>query len=660
MTASRVQAARLMPASMTADRGLVGVVTLLCTLVIVIATAASAWLRISAADMVERTFEGALWPARQLHVTYTGVVDPRVPPDAAATVERSVPPSLRALLDAPRHTVSTTSAVPRVLPSVRTTGDSAYLSVVGFEDTRPLLDIVDGRFPRRGTTIELLPPEVAASYDGPRRAPIVEVALERSSAEALDMRPGTYLDLIALGYSGDGAQRPSLLRVSGIYEPAAPYPSPLDDVDNARAPSISTLPEANLVRAAAVAADDRTVLGSFWAAPPEVRWTFDPEVTPSVEEAESVIEAARRLAVQPWPPVLESQASTAVTSIGDLAATFVDERDTSDTLSALVLATLASAGASVLLGAASVLGTRRREVTDVLRARGASTTRLALTRAGEAVLMVVPGLCVAGLLVVWSPVTRGDLVPAAFVAAACVVLLAVVQVAPPRELSGRWGLALRDASQIVVVVLAVLVVAVMLGRDRVHATDPLVLMLPAVVSVAAGVVAVRAAQWLMTPLRRVAAAGSEQVAPVVGVSGAAAAAPRVMLPVVAVVLAGAGALLAQAVDDTLHRGAGLAGWQSVGADVAVSGSLLDEPLARRIEQLPGVASVAALRTAVGSVDTRVGARQVTVVAVDAGALEEVVRDSPRPLDVPLSDDSGGLTALVSEDLDLADAETTLT
>jgi putative ABC transport system permease protein len=349
-----------------------------------------------------------------------------------------------------------------------------------------------------------------------------------------------------------------------------------------------------------------------------------------------------------------------VTSIGDLAATFDKEHDTSNTLSALVLATLGSAGASVLLGAASVLAMRRRDVTNVLRARGASTARLALIRAGEAVLMVVPGLLVAALLVGSSPVTRGDLLPAAAVAAACVLLLATVQVAPPREQSGRWGLALRDASQIVVIVLAVIVVAVMLGRDRARATDPLVLLLPAVVSVAAGVVAVRAAQWLMTPLRRVAAASSEQVAPVVGVSGAAAAAPRVMLPVIAVVLAGAGALLAQGVDDTLDRGADLAGWQSVGADVAISGALLDDPLARRIEELPGVSSVAAVRTVVGSLDTRVGPRQVTVVAVDAEALEKVVQDSAQPLDVPSSDGDGPLGALVSGDLDLAGGETTLT
>jgi hypothetical protein len=63
---------------------------------------------------------------------------------------------------------------------------------------------------------------------------------------------------------------------------------------------------------------------------------------------------------------------------------------------------------------------------------------------------------------------------------------------------------------------------------------------------------------------------------------------------------------------------------------------------------------------VGSLDTRVGSRRVTVVAVDGVALEKVVQDSPRPLDVPSADDGDRLVALVSGDLALADAETTLT
>lgn len=70
--------------------------------------------------------------------------------------------------------------------------------------------------------------------------------------------------------------------------------------------------------------------------------------------------------------------------------------------------------------------------------------------------------------------------------------------------------------------------------------------------------------------------------------------------------------------------------------------------------------MAAVRTVVGALDTRVGDRQVTVVAVDAEALEAVVQDSPQPLDLPRSDDGDGLATLVSGDLDLADGEPTLT
>ncbi|MGE5720330.1 MAG: hypothetical protein ACM3XQ_10680, partial [Nocardioidaceae bacterium] len=330
MTTRRPPGARLLPRPTVAERGVVALVALLCAFIIVGASGASGWLRVTADDMAAQVFGEARHPARQLQVFYSEVSDPTVPPDAGAAVEDSLAPALDAVLKPPRHTVVTMEAVPRPMPA-RPATDPGFLTVAGFPDVEDLADIVEGSFPRRGSHKELLPADVAAAFDGPRRVWVVEVALEQSASKKMNLPVGTYLDLVTRGYRnmpGDIV----VLRVSGTYKAAAPYPSALDDVDNARAPAVSTMPEATLVRTAALAADDLTVLEATWPSDPEVRWTFDPDGAPTAEEADAVVGEARRLSVQPWPQVLDNKGSVSGTGIGDLGSSFVDERDASNTL----------------------------------------------------------------------------------------------------------------------------------------------------------------------------------------------------------------------------------------------------------------------------------------------------------------------------------------
>ena len=647
---------RFLPRATTADLGVVLLVGLLCAFVTLGATATSGWLRVTADDMAAQAFEDAPLPARQLQVFYTEVSDSLVPPGAGAAVEQSLAASLKRVLGPPRHSVVTTETVPHALPT-RPTDSPAFVTVVGFPDARALVDIVEGRFPRRGTREVLLPRDIAAAYDGPRRAPVVEVAIEREASKILNLPVGTYVDLVARSYRSSMPEAPTLLRVSGVYEPAADYPSGLDDMDNTRRPAVSALPEFNLVRSAVLAADDRTLLEAGWPVDPEVRWTFDVDGPPTAEAAEAVVEDARRLEVQPWPAVLESRASAASTGIGDLGSRFVTERDTSNALSALVLAALGSAALALLLVAAAVLEARRREVNGVLRARGASTRHLAMLRAAEAALLALPGLATAALLVPLTPLVAGDLLPALVAAATCVVLLSATQVAPWRELSDRARLAGRDALQIVTVALAVGVGTLMLWRDRLDATDPLLLGLPALVGAAGAIVATRAVQSSTARTRRLVGRG-RRFAPLVGASQAGTAAKHMTLPVAGVVLATCCALLSVSVVDTLQRGADRAAWQVVGADVLVSGGRFDVELARRVEQLPGVTGLAGVRTANGILSTRSGFEQVTVVAVEPDALARVTREAPEPVRVPTSNE-GHLDVVASTGLDLEGEETTL-
>jgi len=640
---------------MSADRGVVALVALLCVFIIVSTAAAGGWLRVTADDMAEQVFGEALHPARQLHVFYSEVTDSVVPPEAGAAVEDALAPSLDAVLKPPRHTVVTMEAVPRPIPA-RPSTDPGFLTVAGFPDTEDLVDIVEGSFPRRGSRKELLPEDVAASFDGPRRAWVVEVVLEQTASKKMDLPIGTYLDLVTRGYR-NSPEDIVVLRVSGTYKAAQPYPSALDDVDNAREPAVSTMPESTLVRTAALAADDLTVLEANWPSHPEVRWTFDPDGVPTAAEAEAVVDDARRLSVQPWPPVLSSAASVAGTGIGDLGSTFVAERDASDTLSVLMLAALASAALTLLLAAASVLETRRREVTEVLRARGASTTRLVTLRAGEAALMTLPGLLATALLVRGTQLEVRDAAPALVAAAACVVLLTLAQVSPWRDLPDRVRLAARDALQLVAVALAAGVLLLMSWRDRLDAADPLLIALPALLGTAATVLVVRGVRWLTATVRRL-VGRTRRITPLVGSSQAGIAAQHVMLPVAGVVLAACCALLTVAVDDTVRRGADSAAWQAVGADVLVSGGGFDAETRQRVEDVPGVSALAAVHSVTGILDTRVGLERVKVLAVDPAELQQVTGKGPDPVRVPAPVD-GRLGVLASEDLDLDGDESTL-
>lgn len=648
--------ARLLPRPALADRGLVTLVALVCALVTVGATGASAWLRTTADDMAAEVFASAKWPARQLQVTYTDVPPTTVPDGAATRLEDALAEPFQDLLDRPRHAAALVDGLPQALPR-RNFGGPAYLSVAGIPDVRDQVRVVEGRFPRSGSRLQRLPRKVAAAYDGPRRSPVVEVALEQTAAENLNLPTGTYVTVSSLRYSRTD-ERAAVLHIVGLYQADVPYPAAIDDVPNARRPAISTLPEMTSVRAAALTADVRTVLQTQWRGLPEVVWTFDPVGAPTAEEMSSLATEARGLAVQPWPAVVDARSASASTGIGDLAEEFLAERGASDALVALALAALAAAVVAVLLVAGAVLEGRRRDVTDVLRARGASTARLLALRGGEAAYLVAPGLAVAASLVPPTGVSLLDLGRGAAAAAACVALLAVAQVAPWRTLPERVRLATRDALHLVVVVLAVGAAILTAQRDRLEATDPVLLALPALTGVAAAVVAVRAVQWGTGVLRR-AAAGRAGVVPVVALSQASAAAARAVLPVIALVLGASAAMVSVAANDTLHRGAEDAGWRAVGADLAVRGSAFSPETVERIAALPGTDAVAPVSTAAtATLQTRVGPRRVTVAAVEAEALARVSRGAPERVAVPSSRDEA-LTVVASSDLDLAGDKTSL-
>lgn len=653
----------LLPKPTLADRGVVALVALLSALVVVGTALGSGWLRTTADEMAAQAFAEAPYGARQVHVLYAEVRDRDIPADAATRLAGALAGDLAVLLGPPRSSVTTTEAVVEALPKQPRYSPS-YLAVAAVPDARDHLRIVAGRFPRPGTTQVRLPRQLAASYDGPRRVPVVEVALERTAARAMDVGLGSYLDLLPRRYSPHAPDRLAMPRVVGLFKATTPYPSPLDDVGNLRRPAISDLPELSVVRAAALAADEATVLQAPWATRPDVRWTFDPTRLPDAAQAAAVVDDARRLAVQPWPAVHDSTVSTAMTGLGDLAAGFVDRRQASDTLAGLVLAALASAGLTLLLAAAAVLEWRRREVVAVLRARGAGTGRLVWLRGGEAVLAVAPGAAVAAVLLPLGHVALPDVGLALLAAAACAVLLTGPQVTPWRRIPERLRLPARDALQVVTVLVALgLGVALVDGGAQGGAADPLLLVLPVLLGAAGAVLVVRGVR-VSAALGKLLAGRGRRLSPLVGTGQAAATAERLTVPAAALVLGLGSALLGTAVADTLQRGADRAAWSRLGADVRISQAQIDGAALDRIRDLPGVTTVAPVYAVHALLQTSVGRKPVQVLAVDPAALSAVTRQGPEQVDVPRpggadgqqgGEPAGEVAALVSDDLELGAA-----
>lgn len=650
---------RWLPASV-AERGMLLLVATLATFLIAAAAGTSMWLRTSADDIAAQVFGEAPAPATQLQVSYGGVRAEEVPPAGGREVDAALPGLLRDHLEEPRSHVVSPQMVPESLPA--RPGQPSYLLVAGLTEADRLVDVVEGRMPEPGTTGPVPDDVVATWEDAPRRPGVVEVVLQEKASRELELPVGSWVRLGSTSYQRSPGPLPPLLHVVGIFRAADPYPSPLDDLDSLREPSISDLPEFNLVRATALAADEETVVAAQWIAPPSVVWTFDPVGTPAAGDAEQLVKEVRRLQVQGWPPVVPADAAGAATGIGELAQAVIDQRRASDGLVTLTLTALAAGALTVLLSAALVLASRRGAVRTVVRARGASDGWLMLRSGGEALLLVAPGL-VGAAVVVWalsgSPPRPADLGVAVAAAVACALVVTAAQTVPrPGSGGSQLQVVLGDALQLVAVALTVLVSVLVLLGGSLAPADPLLLVLPPLLGAAAAVVVVRGLQLLLGGLRR-AARRTRTVAPVVALSQASAVARRVVVANTALVLAVSSVVLAVAASDTLRRGADRAGWEQVGADVSVESGGLRPPTVEQLADIDGVRRVAPVFTADGvSLNTRTGVEGVSVVGVDPQTFAAV---SEGPLGDPdLSPrEDGRLPAVASTDLALDDEQAQL-
>lgn len=640
---------RLLPRVTAADRGFALVLALLCAGIVGATAGSSLWLRETSDDLTRRVYAEASFSATQLQVYYATVFENGVPEGAADEVDDAVAPFLDALYAEPRHSVVTREVSPAALP--RRSGEPSFVSVASMPDLASQVDLVDGRMPDPGDPVTALPPEVALEYEGPSTTQVVEVILQEEAAAEMNLPVGTWFEQSSTRYRG-AAGRPVLVRVVGTYRPAEPYPSPLDDVPNARRPAISVLPEFNLVRATALAADEETVLRAVWVERPDVLFTFDPLGVPTSAQSDGLVSEARALTLQAWPPVLDANDAGGATGVGEIASRVTAYRSTSDGVAMLALTAVAGAALVVLLAAAVVLASRREPLTAVVRARGASYPWLLAQRGGEALLIAAPGVVIAvGLLAVrrGGIPANADLVAAVVAGLACAGLMTAAQTIPRGIGGDRFQGVVRDAVQLVLVALAVAVTAVVLRRETLDPLDPVTLVMAPLVGAAGGVLVMRLLQVVLAVLQR-ATRGRRPVSPVVGLSQAASMGQQVVVACVAIVLAVSSAVLGVSVGDTLRSNAERTGWEQVGADALVVADGLNDDIVAQVSALPGVESVAAVFTADSiSVDTRTGIEGVRVIGVDPEALAAAGAAGPLQVEVPQSG-GGELRAIASPDL----------
>lgn len=310
----------------------------------------------------------------------------------------------------------------------------------------------------------------------------------------------------------------------------------------------------------------------------------------------------------------------------------------------LAVGPLGATVAVLALGARLVVD-RRRPALALLRARGASGGQLRLLMGGEGLVVGLgsaalgfgAGLALSTGLGMDAPVTVSQvgLTLVAGLAPAAALALAT---SPAGLRTTRADLASRSRSR-VRWVLEVLVVAgaalaawlllsrgVVAGSGAGSGVDPLVAAAPLLVSLALTLLAVRAYPWIALAVER-ALAPRRDLVPFLGAARATRDPAGGPVPAVALVLAVAVAATSAVLYSTVSGGVVREAWRATGADLRISGPIVDEPAAEQIAALDGVEVVVPVGEAGdGVLQGEGGSPRAEVYTVDAAALATAQAD----------------------------------
>ncbi|MBD5787012.1 FtsX-like permease family protein [Cellulosimicrobium terreum] len=374
-----------------------------------------------------------------------------------------------------------------------------------------------------------------------------------------------------------------------------------------------------------------------------------------------------------------------------LTELLAQQQASSAILAVLAVGPLGVTVAVLLLGARLVVS-RRRSSLALLRARGASGAQLRGLMAGEGLALGLPAAAVGAAAAVLAvpasagggPVAVATFAPALVAALAPAALFALTTSpgglretrADLRTVRGR----LDGIVSLLVVAAAAVSVLLLLQRGVLVGTttgpdgepvaaevgvDPLLAAAPLLLAVATALVVVRLAPWPVRALERVLRRRRDLV-PFLGSARAVRDPAGGAVPALALVVGVSVALVSGVLYTTVRSGVEDRAWQSVGADLRVSGPIMDDDVVAQLEQVDGVDTVATVAD-LSDVVLRQGpsGERMTVLAVDGDALADVQGDVPGGLPAGLGTAGDRLPAVVStatgvtlssQDAELASAE----
>ena len=344
----------------------------------------------------------------------------------------------------------------------------------------------------------------------------------------------------------------------------------------------------------------------------------------------------------------------------------IDREATRATVSTAVIAMAAAGPLGVVIAVLSLsvalLVRRRMDAVTIAAARGASRPRLRLTLAAEGLALGLPTAALgvaAGLLLTLGPVTPGSLLPLV-VGLLPAVLLAARLPSPGAarsDLDARGAGRFRWILELVTVVLAVAGVVVLTQRGiaagEAVAFDPLLIVTPLLLTLAACVVVLRLYPLPLALIARRAARSRGLVTALGSARGLRDQAAG-LAPVLAMVVAVSITTFSAVLLSTTTAGIDEAASEQVGADVSVLQSQFPDDVREAIDELDGVVATAAIWTdddrSVKFDDQELDA---AVVVAETAALAEVqsgMRSGIHPAVSLSSLIDGRIPVLVSEKL----------
>ena len=568
---------------------------------------------------------------------------------ARGTAEaEQLPPPLSTLVGPPATVVDSVRFTLGPLPDEPALPLTTNLTFRSQDPAEEHLRVVEGRVP----AVSDLEVELQSAVEGEPgpMAPVMEIALSATTMERTGLALGSRV--VAVPDPADPLARraglislaPVVVEVVGRIElSAAEDPVWWGDPRLHRPAQIDTGTTTTYFAFGWVPPDVDGVLPGDGNLPGQVDWRFPVDAEDvAAEDPDAVLAAARALTATNAGLVASFELVVASSRLDRILGDEVVRRGVAFNVLRLGMVAIAGVGIAVLALLAALLRERRQERVALTRGRGASGAQLLTAAAVEALLLAVVGGAiglVAAVVVVPGVVERADVLVVVGVALGSAVALAVGgtrgQRRPLRELLASDDRAPSTSLRGLVVEGAVVVVAVVgvsaLRRRGVDPSEPdtFVVLVPALVGVAAGLVLRRLHRL---PIRAMAAAARRRrgLASAVGLLRGARqdlAGPMVVV----VVLAVAVALFAGAVSSTIARGQDVAAWEDVGAHWRIDaqfGGATDGVA------IPGTTNVTGslLQAPMNSGNSAFG--RGDVLATDLAAMEGLLRDTAAPLQLP--------------------------